>query len=217
MVAKRRKRGCVDGVEPGGNLAWMTRVQGGAVAERHGSARLPCSGHLLPLMMAAGALLAVAWLATAACGPGKAGTVELRIEWRAGEGFPGRATIHEALPGQPPGETLTYEAGEEPRLGPEITSGVLRPEIGALGKFVVAVRNPTDELLRFWVTPHLALPYTAERGLLIHCLCTGQQYEIPPHGAWTRVIEMGLNPEAGTRGPVVVTHIFVAGNLPAAE
>ncbi len=102
-------------------------------------------------------------------------------------------------------------------MGPEIADGVLRPKMGAVAKFLVVVTNPTDKPLRFWVTPHLPQPYSAERGLVIHCLCTGQQYEIPPNGAWTRVIEMGLIPEGGTRGPVVITHAFIAGEVPAVE
>lgn len=145
------------------------------------------------------------------------GAAELRFEWRAGEGFRGEVTFHEALPDQPQAETLTYREGEEPRIGPELAGGILRPEMGAVKRFLVVVHNPTGEPLRFWVTPHLPLPYSADRGLILHCLCTGQQYEIPPHGVWTRVIETGLNPEAGTRGPVVLTHAFIAGEVPKVE
>lgn len=164
----------------------------------------------------AGGLLPVA-LISAACGGSASPTTEIRFEWRAGEGFAGVVSLHQALPDQPQAETLMFREGDEPRLGPEIPGGVVHSEVGAVAKVVVLVRNPTDAPLRFWVTPHLPQPYSAERGLVMHCLCTGQQYEIPPRGAWTRVIEGGLSPQAGTRGPVVVTHAFIAGEVPRPE
>lgn len=162
------------------------------------------------------ALLAMAVLAVS-CGPSASAATELRFEWRAGEGFPGQVSVHEAFPDQPQALTLMFREGDEPQLGPEIPDGVIHSEVGAVAKFVVVVRNPTDEPVRFWVTPHLPQPYTAERGLVMHCLCTGQQYEIPPRGTWTRVIEGGLSPQTGTRGPVVITHAFIEGEVPRPE
>ena len=174
------------------------------------------NGHSLPLV--ASVLLVLAWFTAAACGRGDGPVAtELRFEWRAGEGFRGQVSIHEAFPDQPQALTLSYRDGEEPRMGPEIADSILRPKMGEVAKFLVVVANPTDEPLRFWVTPHLPTPYSAERGLVIHCLCTGQQYEIPPRGVWTRVIESGLIPEGATRGPVVITHAFIAGEVPAVE
>lgn len=110
-----------------------------------------------------------------------------------------------------------YREGEEPPLRPEVPGAVVHGEVGAVAKLLIVVRNPTAGPLRFWVAPHLPLPYSADRGLSIQCLCTGQQYEIPPHGMWTRVIQAGLTPDAGTRGPVVITHVFVAGEVPRAD
>lgn len=184
---------------------------------------IPRPGRTLPARHAAirrflRRLSAVAFLAlpllAAACGSSASPATELRLEWRAGEGFQGQVSFHEALPGQPQAETLMFRAGDEPTLGPEIPGGVVHSEVGTVARVVVVVRNPTDEPLRFWVTPHLPQPYTAESGLVMHCLCTGQQYELPPHGMLTRVIEAGLSPQAGTRGPVVVTHAFIAGDVP---
>lgn len=169
-----------------------------------------------PGVLLIGVVLALAWLVAAGCGGRKSAvTAELRFEWRAGAGFRGEVSLHEAFPNQPQAETVSYREGERPRMGPEIADHIVRPEVGATVKFLIVVRNPNDEPLRFWVTPHLPLPYSAERGLIMHCLCTGQQYEVPPRGAWTRVIETGLNPEAGTRGPIVITHAFIAGDVPA--
>jgi len=165
------------------------------------------------LLLMTGMLLATLWL-TAACGGSASAATAMRFDWRVGEGFRGQASIHKTRPERPQGETRVYRQGEEPELGPELPGGVLHSEVGAVVKLLVVVRNPTDEPLSFWAPPHLPLPYTADRGLIMHCLCTGQQYEIPPHGTWTRVIEAGLNPQAGTRGPVVITHVLVAGDVP---
>lgn len=170
------------------------------------------------LALVAGLLSVLAGLTAAACGRGDGPVAtELRFEWRAGEGFRGQVSMHEAFRDQPQAETLSYRDGGEPRMGPEIADGILRPKMGEVAKFLVVVTNPTDEPLRFWVTPHLPSPYSAERGLVIHCLCTGQQYEVPPRGVWTRVIEAGLIPEGATRGPVVLTHAFIAGEVPEAQ
>jgi hypothetical protein len=174
----------------------------------------PHSGMRQTLWLAVGILLGVGWLATG-CVRSSSAATEIRFEWRAGEGFRGQVSIHEARPGQPQGETRMYREGQAPQFEPELPGGVLHSEVGAVVKLLVVVHNPTDEPLRFWTAPHLPLPYSADRGLVMHCLCTGQQYEIPPHGTWTRVIEAGLNPQAGTRGPVAITHVMVAGEVPA--
>lgn len=206
---RRRGRGFDGGLNGLFRRRRLTKATGSGLSPRDSLGGRPC-------VLATGLLIALSGL-VAACGPTEVVSAELRVEWRAGEGFGGQVTVHESLPGQPQGETLTYGADEEPRIGAEILDAVLRPKMGSVAKFVFVVRNPTDKPLRFWVTPHLPVPYSAERGLVIHCLCTSQQYEIPPRGSWTRVIEVGLNPEAGTRGPVVITHAFIEGDVPSAD
>ena len=192
---------------PQEELGYAPAMQNTAVAPR------PDPASRRSRWLLASGLFAAAWL-VAACGQSASAATELRFEWRAGEGFNGQVSIHQAFPDQPQAETLMFREGRGPNLGPEIPDGVIHSEVGAVVKFVVVVRNRTDEPLRFWVTPHLPQPYTAERGLIMHCLCTGQQYEVPPRGTWTRVIEAGLSPQAGTRGPVVITHACIAGEVP---
>lgn len=143
------------------------------------------------------------------------GGVTLQVQWRSGEGFAGIVTFHEPLPGQEAGDTRAYGQGEPPEAGAEIADGWLEGEFGVMRPFVTVVRNPTGEPLRFWVAPHLPSPHSASAGLIIRCLCTGEQYEVPANGSWTRVLALGLNPSANTRGPVVVTHVFVAGEAPS--
>lgn len=150
----------------------------------------------------------------AGCGSSTSGATEIRFEWRSGEGFPGQVTVYAAPANAMSGKIDNYGEGEAPDFGKELPDGRIHGEIGSLVQVLLVVRNPTDEPLPFWAAPHLPMPRNSEAGLLIQCLCTGQQYEIAPHGTWTKVIAAGLNPEAKTRGPVVLTHVLVEGTVP---
>jgi hypothetical protein len=42
---------------------------------------------------------------------------------------------------------------------------------------------------------------------------TGEVYEVPAGGAWTRVMEFGVTRRAGLEGPIALTHVIVRGEL----
>jgi hypothetical protein len=94
---------------------------------------------------------------------------------------------------------------------------VIRSEFGALREFVAVYRNETEQTVRFWVAPHLPVPHEADRGLLIHCLCIGEAFEVAPGATWTRVMAAGLNRRAGTSGPVTLVHVVMPGDLAASS
>lgn len=167
-----------------------------------------------PLRQAQWLLLVLVSVIAAACQKGDEGGVTIQVLWRSGEGFNGLVSFHEALPGQAVGDTESYEEGETPEAGAEIPGGWIHTEFGRPRNVVIVIRNPSDEPLLFWAAPHLTSPYSALHGLIIRCLCTGDQHLVPARGSWSRVIEVGLNPSARTRGPVLITHVLVEGQIP---
>lgn len=177
----------------------------------------------------AAALIAPLLLSLVACGEtdepgdepgGAAGApgalpVEMHVHWEIDRDFPATISIHEAPADRAVYETRSYEAGETPVVGAEIMDGILRAPYSEPRRFIALLENHGDEPVRFWVTPHLPVPYVGEQGLVMMCLCTGEVYEVPAGGSWTRVMEFGVTRRAGLEGPVALTHVVVRGEPPA--
>jgi hypothetical protein len=124
-------------------------------------------------------------------------------------------SVHEPPDGQDVYEIRSYEAGEDPVVGWEIPEGILRARYGEPARFIALLRNESDETIRFWVAPHLPMPHVSEQGLTMFCLCTGQTYEVPAGGSWTRVMEFGVTRRANLEGPIALTHVVVRGDMSA--
>ncbi|MEX1023417.1 MAG: hypothetical protein WD058_09750 [Dehalococcoidia bacterium] len=163
--------------------------------------------------------------AAAACGGGEgdatatAGAgdlpVEMHVRWEVDDAFPATVTLHEPPPDQDLYEVHTYPEGEPPAVGDEIPAGILHGRHSEPTRFVALLQNEAPEAVRFWVAPHLPVPHIEEQGLLMFCLCTGEVYEVPAGGSWTRVMEFGVTRRSGLQGPLVLTHVIVRGDLAA--
>ncbi len=138
---------------------------------------------------------------------------ELRFQWVAPDGFPATVSLHRSRDGQTTGETRTYPPGEEPQIGEALTNGILRVRLDEPQRVVLKLDNPRGESLRFWVAPHLPQPHAGDTALMAQCLCTGEVYEVPAGGSWTRVLEFGIR-RRGAVTPLGVTHVIVLGELP---
>ena len=177
------------------------------------------------------ALLALA--ALPACNGRVASTsergAELRVRWVLPEAFPAQISLHRALRAQPSWQMKTFAAGERIEasasglggagggvLGEEIASGNLRVTLDEPQRVVVVLRNPLDRPVRFWVAPHLPTPHGAEPALIIRCLCTGETYEVPAHGTWMRVLELGIRRREAVDA-LVITHVVTLGEAPLVE
>lgn len=201
-------------------------------ASHHTVPRRPAHGgsmHLVrlsrpvPTLALATVLMAALAVVFAACGgaadapspaPPTDAPVEMHVRWEIDRAFPATITIHEPPAGQDLYEVRTYEAGEAPEVGTEITDGVLRSDYSEPRRFIALLWNESDEAVRFWVAPHLPLPHIGEQGLMMFCLCTGEVYEVPAGGSWTRVMEFGVTRRAGLEGrPIALTHVVVRGDL----
>ncbi len=139
--------------------------------------------------------------------------VEMHVRWVVDSAWPATVTVHEPPAGQALYEVRTYEAGETPEVGSLIPDGVLRARYSEPRRFIAQVRNETDQAVRFWVAPHLPVPHVTEQGLMMFCLCTGEVYEVPAHGAWTRVMEFGVTRRSDLEGPIALTHVIVGGEI----
>ena len=166
------------------------------------------------------ALLTVALLVLPACSASApARGAELQVRWVLPEGFPAQISLHR-LTGdsrqQPTWLMKTYAAGETVPLGEEIGGGDLHVTLDEVQRVVAVVRNPLDRPVRFWVAPHLPSPHSAESALMIRCLCVGETYEVPAHGTWTRVLELGIRRRQAVDA-MVVTHVVTLGEAPSVE
>lgn len=166
------------------------------------------------------AALALIALAAGACGGGSAAGAatggEIRIKWVLPDGFPARLTVHRALPGRELWQTTAYPAGEPAPVGAELPGGVLHVRFDVPELVTIRLVNPLDRAVRFWVAPHLPQPHEAEHTLLIACLCTGATYEVPAHGTWTRVIQLGIRRRDAIT-PIAISHVIVLGEAPKVD
>lgn len=141
--------------------------------------------------------------------------VEMHIRWVIDESFPVTISIHEPPADQALYEVHTYEAGAAPDLGEPIPRNVLRADYSEPRRFIARMRNESDRAVRFWVAPHQSTPHVEEQGLMMFCLCTGEVYEVPANGTWTRIMEFGITRRAELEGPIALTHVIVSGENPA--
>jgi len=142
--------------------------------------------------------------------------VEMHVRWELHGEIPATITIHEPPADQRLYEVHTYLPDESPDVGEEIPAGILRGRHSEPERFIALIQNHGEAPLRFWVAPHLPVPHVTDQGLMMFCLCTGEVYEVPAGGSWTRVMEFGVTRRAGLEGPVILTHVIVAGDIPPA-
>ena len=165
-------------------------------------------------------LVILSLVAFPACGGRAASTPErgpeLRVRWALPDAFPAQVSLHRALPDQPSGQMRTYAADERVVAGEVIADGNMRVTLDELQRVVVVLRNPFDRPVRFWVAPHLPTPPRAEAALMTRCLCTGETYDVPARGTWTRVIELGVRRRQAV-DVLVVTHVVTLGDAPSLE
>lgn len=180
----------------------------------------PALGHRRPRVRVCSAVALAVGLAllVAGCTAGfeptatRAGS-ELRFHWVVPDGFPATVSLHQALDTQPTGETRAYAPGGPARVGQVLSDGVLRSRLDEAQRLVLKVDNHSKEPLRFWVAPHLPQPHEGDSALMVQCLCTGEVYEVPAGGSWTRVIEFGIR-RRGAVTPLGITHVIVLGEVP---
>lgn len=76
-------------------------------------------------------------------------------------------------------------------------------------RFVLVMKNDTDETIHFFAAPHNVNPAALSLGFTFKCLCVNHVYEIPPHAYWYRVVELSLGPDVAIGKDMTVTHTLV--------
>ncbi len=89
----------------------------------------------------------------------------------------------------------SLEAGEDIPAGAKIDNGVLFLKPGELKMVTVVYRNPTDQPVQFVTLPHQDSPSYLAQFAKLTCFCLSFVYKAPAHGAWYRVIRVGINPK----------------------
>ena len=135
--------------------------------------------------------------------PGKV-TVQLLARVERGA-LPGTFTFHLAPEGAQLFDTRSVPAGESIPIGPEIKNGIAFVEPGKLYRLQVVYQNPADTEARFLVRgglidPPGALPFVRNR-----CWCAAIPFSAPPHGIFSRIIEVGVGPDTppGAKATVI--------------
>lgn len=67
---------------------------------------------------------------------------------------------------------------------------------GSKKKFVLVVKNTTDQDFYFFAAPHSMEPAEGSLGFKFKCLCINHAFYIPPGEIWYRVVELRTGAEA---------------------
>jgi len=136
------------------------------------------------------------------------GYVALKLAWEY-QDFPGEILAFEPPQGAKLWETASYEKGKEVPKGAAIKDGVvfLKPGEEKLVEFVY--QNPMNHPVKFWVVPHVVDPMSLMPKTILKCLCTGQRYEVPTGGSWSRVISVHITKDVQPGTKLKATHVAV--------
>ncbi len=136
------------------------------------------------------------------------GYVALKLAWEY-QHFPGEILAFEPPQDAKLWETASYEKGKEVLKGAPIKDGVVfvKPGEEKLVQFVY--QNPTDKPIKFWVVPHVVDPMSHMPKTVLKCLCTGQRYEVPAGGSWSRVISLQVTKDVQPGTKLKATHVAV--------
>lgn len=142
------------------------------------------------------------------------GKVTVKIAWEYGRNIPGEVQVYQPPPGAEGTVwfTMSYPPGTEPLTGDRISDGILVVDPRRPIVVQAVYRNPSDEDVIFWVTPHISDPYRLHNHVLAQCLCIGERYFVPAGGAWSRVISFQLDGRVRAGEKLVITHVLVRGS-----
>lgn len=71
----------------------------------------------------------------------------------------------------------------------------LKIEVNHTQALYLVAKNPSKELVRFFVSPHHTHPASASLGFKFKCLCYNHTYEVKPGKLWYRVMSINTSPE----------------------
>ena len=132
----------------------------------------------------------------------------LKLAWEY-QDFQGEILAFEPPQGAKLLETASYEKGKEVPKGAAITDGVVFVKPGEEKLVQVVYQNPTDKPVKFWVVPHVVDPMSHMPKTILKCLCTGQRYEVPANGSWSRVIGVQVTKDVQPGTKLKATHVVV--------
>lgn len=163
------------------------------------------------LRLALGLLACLGVLAVAL--PGAADTskgVEVLISWE-NHGLPGTMEIYEVRPGTRPPlwETAAVKNLGKAPVGAKLEGSKLKSQAGRIERFVLVMKNETEETLYFFAAPHQVTPAQHSLGFKFKCLCINHAFKIPPGETWYRIVELRLDENIDAES-IDIKHMLIA-------
>lgn len=136
------------------------------------------------------------------------GMVTVKLAWDY-KRVPGEFLLFKPLPDAKQGETKAVGPGEDVRTGEAIKDGVLflKPDEDRLVQ--VIWRNPQDKPQSFFAVPHIVSPPKHQADTPWMCLCTGQNYEVPAKGTFSRVFHVKVTRDVPPGTKLIGSHTVV--------
>ena len=139
-----------------------------------------------------------------------AGFATVKLAWDY-KRVPGEFQVFQPPEGAKLWDSNSYEAGIAVKTGAPIKDGVLFVKPGDQVPVLVQVvwKNPADKAQAFFVVPHIIDPIKHQAAAQWPCLCTGQNYSVPPKGTFSRVIGIMVTPDVEPGSKLIGTHTAV--------
>ncbi|XDD51661.1 hypothetical protein AB3N59_07995 [Leptospira sp. WS92.C1] len=123
--------------------------------------------------------------------------IRVSILWEK-KGFPFEMELYEGASQRPVDlwATGSVKSLAEAPVSSRIVGNDLYLKPGSKKKFVLVVKNTTDQDFYFFAAPHSMEPAEGSLGFKFKCLCINHAFYIPPGEIWYRVVELRTGAEA---------------------
>ncbi|EMJ60831.1 hypothetical protein [Leptospira sp. P2653] len=138
--------------------------------------------------------------------------IEIRILWEK-KNFPLEMELYEGASQRPVELWATGSVGDlsEAPVSSKIEGSELYLKPGSKKRFVLVVKNTTEQDFYFFAAPHSMEPPEVSLGFKFKCLCVNHAFYIPPRETWFRVVELRVGGEAFGK-ELKISHTLVGMN-----
>jgi len=106
----------------------------------------------------------------------------------------------------------SYRAGVKVKTGAPIKDGILFLEPGEHVLVQAIWKNPSAKAKSFFVIPHIVTPSKYQSSTPLKCICTGTIYFTPPHGTFSRVMDITVTKDTPAGAKLIGTHDVVGSS-----
>lgn len=140
------------------------------------------------------------------------GEVTVKLAWTYKKMPGGEFQLFRPAPGLNKVGNNSYPAGTKVKTGAPIEGGIVFLKPGEHALVQVIWKNPSAKGKSFFVIPHIVTPSKYQSSTPWKCICTGTIFVVPPHGTFSRVMDITVTKDTPAGAKLIGTHDVVASS-----